>query len=163
MPKATLTCNNLPAGQQACQCSAHSPWHAILKLLRLYILHMDAIYLNKHGAIRVVCTRHPPGTTRHACRSHTSVQVDWLGRRLDSPPQDHCFEGIQHQQWWGCLSAAPYPTQQATGPAPGPEVATSWFLETMCGQKVCLGACLDGRATLEWALSNPQHVMGLHV
>ena len=110
-----------------------------------------------------VCTGHLPGTTRHACRSHTSVWVDWLGRWLDSPPQDHCFEGIQHQQWWGCLSAAPYPTQQATGPAPGPEVATSWFLETMCGQKVCLGACLDGRTTLEWALSNLGHVMGLCV
>ena len=88
--------------------------------------------------------------------------ADWVdGSTLH--PQDDWFEGIQPQQWWSCLSAAPYPTQQATGPAPGPEVATSWFLETMCGQKVCLGACLDGRTTLEWALSNLHHAMGLHV
>ena len=57
----------------------------------------------------------------------------------------------------------PYPTQQATGPAAGPEIATGWFLGRFVGMKVCVGACLDGRATLEWALSNPQHVMGLHV
>ena len=124
---------------------------------------MDAIYLKKHGGHGASVPHAPCVPTRHAHRSHTSVQVDWLGRRLDSQPQDHCFEGIQHQQWWGCLSAAPYPTQQATGPAPGPEVATSWFLETMCGQKVCPGACLDGRTTLEWALSNPHHAMGLRV
>ena len=89
--------------------------------------------------------------------------MDWLGRRLDSPPQDDCFEGMRHQQQQGRLSAAPYPTQQATGPAAGPEAATGWFLRRFVGMKVCVGACLDGRATLEWALSNPQHVMGLRV
>ena len=53
--------------------------------------------------------------------------ADWVdGSTLH--PQDDWFEGIQPQQWWSCLSAAPYPTQQATGPAAGPEIATGWFL-----------------------------------
>ena len=151
----------------------------MLQLLDL-ILGFNSIpnmYTNKHrnrscsaccghdatGAMGASVPQAPCVPTTHARRSHTSARVDWLGRRLDSPPQDNCFEGIQHQRWWGCLSAAPYSTQEATGPAAGPEVATGWFLEIMCGQKVCIGACLDGRTTLEWALSNPQHAMGLRV
>ena len=88
--------------------------------------------------------------------------ADWVdGSTLH--PQDDWFEGIQPQQWWSCLSAAPYPTQQATGPAAGPEIATGWFLRCILGMKVCVGACLDGRTTPEWALSNLGHVMGLCV
>ena len=126
-----------------------------------------------HCSLCMPFTSRSMGSWGPVCHTHPVYPPDmpigpilvsgWTGWVDGSRPQDHCLKGIQHQRWWSCLSAAPYPTQQATGPAAGPEIATGWFLRCILGMKVCVGACLDGRTTPEWTLSNLGHVMGLCV
>ena len=115
------------------------------------------------GPIRVACTRHP--LVPPDVPVGPILVSGWTGRVDGSTlhPKITALKACNISGRGVVCQPPPIPPNRVQDQQRGLEMATNVFLSSILGIQVCIGASLDGRTTREWAVSNPQHVMGLRV